>query len=86
MKSIGYKDVLDNTIARWITAIAGMTFLLIGVWSLYGKLLTNASFDHNYKFAIAATAWGVILLFASIRKQINSKKMKKAQRATEKIN
>lgn len=67
------KDVLEYAPIRWLAIIVGFIFLLIGVPSLYEKLLKGTIYDHNFKFAIAATAWGVILLLVSFRKRIINK-------------
>ena len=75
-KSIWQKDVFEYAPIRWLAIFVGLIFLLIGVPSLYEKILKSATFDHNFKFAIAATAWGVILLFVAIQKEIRNKTKK----------
>ncbi|PIE66559.1 MAG: hypothetical protein CSA26_00325 [Desulfobacterales bacterium] len=62
-------NVLENYIVRAICFVISIIFLVMGaltLWSKFGE--SPLSFDHTFKFGIAATGWGAILFFLSVRK------------------
>ena len=61
-------NVLDNPLFRAVCFVVSIIFLAMGALTLASKLgESSLKFDHNFKFGIAATGWGVILFFLSIR-------------------
>jgi len=68
-------NVIENPIVRAICFIMSMLFLIIGILTLKSKLGESPlTFDHTFKFGIAATGWGAIMFFWAVRKFFLKKK------------
>ena len=57
-------NLLESQIFRVICLITSIIFVTIGILTLKSKLGESPlTFDHTFKFGIAATGWGAILFF-----------------------
>jgi hypothetical protein len=65
LKSILLKEVTDYLILRLIIFIVGILFLFIGLSYMY-----DGGLEYSYKFTLASTGWGVIILVYVIKKQM----------------
>jgi hypothetical protein len=62
-------NILENTFIRAICFALGVICLVMGILTLESKLgQSPLTFDHTFKFGIASTGLGVILLFSVIQK------------------
>ena len=73
MKINWQKDVLGYLFVRVIAFILGLFFLAFGALYLYDDFSRGITIHGLSKFGIAATVWGLIILFVVIKKQLNQK-------------
>ena len=68
-------NVLESPIVRAICLITSIIFVIMGILTLKSKLGESPlTFDHTFKFGIAATGWGAILFFLVVRQFFSKKK------------
>ena len=68
-------NLLESQIFRAICLITSIIFVTIGILTLKSKLGESPlTFDHTFKFGIAATGWGAILFFSVVRNVLSKKK------------